>query len=135
MLSAKKPRMGFGATAVSSTRTNVREIPLCACCPAVCLRNELSGSLPQSNPSRSWDGDSNSILFTHRAFERPYRRLEPLVGLGRIIEQGEHLLRVLLRKPDHRLAFDHALRFHVGCLHDELIDRCAQKLRRLLQRV
>ena len=37
----------------SSTSTNVREIPRCACCRAVWLRNKLRGSLPQSHPPRS----------------------------------------------------------------------------------
>src|SRR6266487_5212093 len=100
MLSEKKPRMGFGSDAPSSTRTNVREIPRAACCRAVCLRNRLSGSLPQSNRPRSCDFASSSILRTHRAFELFYRVLEPLVGFGGIVEQGENLPRVFLRQPD-----------------------------------
>src|SRR5664279_1768111 len=88
-LREKNPTIGLGVDAPSSTRTNVREIPRSACCRAVCLRNRLSGSLPQSNPSRSCDFASSSILRKHRAFERLYRVLETLVGLGRIVQQGK----------------------------------------------
>ena len=63
------------------------------------------------------------------------RVLETLVGFGRIVQQGENFLRVFLRKPNDRLALDHALRFHIRRLHDELVDGRAQKLRRLFQRV
>src|SRR5467141_2904635 len=89
----KKPRIGFGSEAPSSTRTNVREIPRAACCRAVCLRNRLSRSLPQSNPSRSCDFASRSILRTHRAFELFYGLLKPLVGFGRIVEHRKNLPR------------------------------------------
>src|SRR5947207_9608099 len=112
--------MGFGSDAFSSTRTNVLEIPLAACCRAVCLRNKLSGSLPQSNPSRSCDLASGSILRTHRAFEPFYCVLEPLVWFGRTIHQGKHLSRVFLREPDDGFALNHPLRFLIGCLHDKL---------------
>ena len=42
---------------------------------------------------------------------------------------------VFLRKPDDRLAFNHALCFQKGGLHDELVDGRTQKLRRLFKRV
>src|SRR5260221_6805332 len=122
MLSEKNPRMGFGSEADSSTRTNVREIPRAACCRAVCLRNRLSGSLPQSNPSRSWDFASGSSLRTHRAFERSCRVFQPLVGFGRIVEQGKNLPRVFLRQPDERLPLDEALWLLIRRLHDALGD-------------
>src|ERR1017187_1391609 len=127
--------MGFGSEASSSTRTKVREIPRAACCRAVWLTNRLSGSLPQSNPSRSRDFASSSILRKHRAFDRLYRVLETLVGLGRIVEQGENLPGVFLREPDDGFTLDHALRFLIRRLHNELVDDRAQKLRRLFQRV
>src|SRR5436309_7355052 len=103
--------MGFGSVVPSSTRTKVLEMPRAACCLAVCLRNRLSGSLPQSNPSRSCDFASNSILRTHRAFELFYRVLEALVGSGGMIEQGEKLPRVFLREPDDGFPLNYALCF------------------------
>ena len=63
------------------------------------------------------------------------RVFQPLVWLRRMVQQRQNFLRVFLRKADDRLAFNHALGFHIGGLHDELIDRRAQKLRRLFQRV
>lgn len=52
-----------------------------------------------------------------------------------MVEQGQHLLRVLLRKPEDGLAFQHALRLDVGRLHHELVDGRADQFRRLFQRV
>src|ERR1039458_5806734 len=126
--------MGFGSEASSSTRTKVREIPRAACWRAVCLRNRLSGSLPQSNPSRSCDFASSSILRKRRAFERFYRVLETLVGLGRIVQQGKNLPGVLLREPNDGFTLDHALRFLIRRLHNRSEERRAQKLRCLFQR-
>src|SRR5208283_4109171 len=77
----------------------------------------------------------SSILRTHRALKRFYRVLETLVGFWRMIQEGQHLLRVFLRKTNDRLALNHALRFQKGRFHDELVNCRAQKLRRLFERV
>src|SRR5690242_13003206 len=121
--------MGLGSEAASSTRTNVREMPRVACCRAVCLRNRFSGALPQSKLSRSWNFVRGSSLRTHGAFKRFYGIFQGLTRFWRRVEQRENLAGILLGKPDNGLTLQYALGFLVCCLHHELIDGCAQKLR------
>ncbi len=50
-----------------------------------------------------------------------------------MVQQGQDLLCVLLRKPDEGFTLDKSLRLQIRRLHDELIDGRTRKLSRLFQ--